>query len=208
METVPPLLDWEVVEAPLEGQTVSGDACLVRNATAGCLIVVLDGLGHGSEAHEASNAACEALEDLALPPEDLHHVFRVAHNAARRTRGTAMTALWFDRTECTVTWGAVGNVDGLLILGTPPAHRRERLLLRGGVVGHQHELPRLKAVPLDAGDLVVVATDGIREDFARHEILTVPNLSVAHIARTLFHACQRPNDDALLFVARFQPEAC
>ena len=64
-----------------------------------------------------------------------------------------------------MTWLGVGNVEGVLIRAdtraTPAA---ESVLLRGGVVGYQ--LPALQAsvVPVSRGDLLILATDGIRKE--------------------------------------------
>ncbi|MFZ3285209.1 MAG: hypothetical protein WA191_00020, partial [Telluria sp.] len=51
------LLDYACAGRALPGQAVSGDACLVRPFPDGVLLAVIDGLGHGAGAAEASRTA-------------------------------------------------------------------------------------------------------------------------------------------------------
>jgi phosphoserine phosphatase RsbX len=97
----------------------------------------------------------------------------------------------------------VGNVDGVLLRERPAPTARtaeERLIPRGGVVGHH--LPPLDASTLRVarGDTLVLATDGLRDGFAEDlkrgdEAGPMAELILArHAKRT---------DDALVVVARY-----
>jgi len=83
-----------------------------------------------------------------------------------KTRGVVLTVAILDTVESSMTWLGVGNVEGrLLRTDAGASHPRESVLLRGGLVGYQ--LPALQAsvIPVAAGDLLILATDGIHTAF-------------------------------------------
>src|SRR5690606_31568560 len=87
--------------------------------------------------------------------------------ALRHTRGAAMTIVSIDEQRATATMLGIGNVETLILRADPAARpRRESGLLRGGVVGYRLPPLRVEAWPVAAGDVLVLATDGVREDFA------------------------------------------
>jgi hypothetical protein len=73
-------------------------------------------------------------------------------------------------------------------------------LLRGGLVGYQ--LPALAAsvVPVAAGDLLILATDGIHPAFEDGINL---NETPRQIADNILSRHLKGNDDALVLVARY-----
>ncbi len=76
----------------------------------------------------------------------------------------------------------------------------ERLLLRGGVAGYQ--LPMLKAatLPVSAGDLLILETDGIHHDFTTDLKMHLPVQSIAdHILAKYI----RQTDEAPVAVVRY-----
>jgi hypothetical protein len=196
------LLEWGLASEPLAGQPESGDLGLVLPFPGGTLIGALDGLGHGDEAAAAARAAAEVLR--AQPDAPVIWLVRQCHEALTETRGVVMSLASFSARYATLTWIGIGNVEGLLLRADAAATpRRETLLLRGGVVGFK--LPPLGAavLPVARGDALVLATDGIRSDFANGLSLTHPPQQVANqiLAR---HA--KKTDDALALVAVFLGE--
>ena len=78
--------------------------------------------------------------------------------------------------------------------------RRESLLLRGGVVGVH--LPALFAsiIPVVRGDTLILATDGVRNDFAEH---LVPGGPAQQLADRIVANWGTRTDDTLVLVARY-----
>jgi negative regulator of sigma-B (phosphoserine phosphatase) len=73
--------------------------------------------------------------------------------------------------------------------------------MRAGVVGYQLPSLRVSSLPLDAGDVMVLATDGLRSDLAAEASpLKSPRANADH----LFAWGHKGTDDALVLVARFQ----
>lgn len=96
-------------------------------------------------------------------------------------------------------WMGVGNVAGYVVRSAPP-HRCEGASTRGGVVGWRMPTLRVGKARLDAGDLVIVATDGIQEGFAS---CVEPIQSPRTIASRILDEGSRGYDDALVLVARY-----
>jgi len=99
-----------------------------------------------------------------------------------------------------MTWVGVGNVEGRLVRGRARNPRQESLLLRPGVAGQ--ELPALTAatLPVERGDLLVFATDGVRVDFA--DSLDVTG-TCSSVAERVLRSHGRQTDDALVVVVRY-----
>lgn len=193
---------WGAAGRPLVGEIASGDAYLVQARPGGLLMAVVDGLGHGPEAAIAAVAAIRTLEEHGDRP--LVEQFERCHTALRDTRGVAMTVAHGCDATGTVTWLGVGNVEALIARVEAGALARvEHLMLRNGVVGMN--LPRLQVSTqtVEPGDLLVLATDGIRARF--HERLD-PTGSPREIAGRILETHGRETDDAMVLVARFLTE--
>jgi len=193
-------VDWAAAEATKPGEQVSGDRCIVRERPDGVLVAAIDGLGHGAT---ASLAAERTVETLLSAPEDETTLQLVArcHEALVGTRGVVMSIGLFRHSRRGLTWIGVGNVEGVLLRDpSSTVDQRELLVSRGGVIGDR--LPALSAalLPIVAGDLVVLATDGIRPDFEQSIVhAESPQMNADRILAA--HA--RGTDDALVVVARY-----
>lgn len=101
----------------------------------------------------------------------------------------------------TMVWLGVGNVEGALMRADEKAiHRREDLLLRGGVLGYQLPPLRASTVPLMQNDTLVLVTDGIRSGFYRWLDLSEQPQEAAN---NIMAQCFKGTDDALVLVVRF-----
>jgi phosphoserine phosphatase RsbX len=191
-------LEWDVAAMPMPGENVLGDRAVVAFDEQQTLLAVIDGVGHGAEAAAAAQAAADTLEHAA----DQHAASAAiqCHRALARTRGASLSLATVDNREHTMTWLGIGNVEARLLHGAEPLPVSTSLLLHNGVVGH--ELPRVKpqTMPLERGDLLIFATDGIRRDFADD---LMPRGSCREIADRILQQHALGSDDALVFVARY-----
>jgi serine/threonine protein phosphatase PrpC len=198
METIKSrLIEWAIASQTLSGQGTSGDLGLVKLLPEGALVAVVDGLGHGEEAAAAAKIAIDTL--VARAGESLIDLVNHCHEALRRTRGVVMSLASFNSRDNTMTWLGVGNVEGFL-LHPSASSGQESLLVRGGLVGDQ--LPHLSASTLlvTKGDVLILATDGVRPDFVRNVILTE---TPQQIADRIMAWHSRGTDDALVLVASY-----
>ena len=187
---------WAAAGNPCPGETSSGDGHLVARRPLRTLIAVMDGLGHGPEAHKAATTATAAITEI--PDASLPSLFEHCHEALRRTRGVVMTIASI-AADGAMEWMGVGNVGGMVVRSAPP-YPHESVVARAGIVGYR--LPSLYqgGARLDAGDLLVMATDGIRNDFVSS---LDPALPPHIIASQILEGHSRDYDDALVVVTRY-----
>lgn len=206
MELSSPVQGLEVAVAQriLPGQTVSGDRHVVLSHRRGVTLAVIDGIGHGPEAAKAAELAAETLR--LFPENNPLTQMNCCHLALAKSRGAVMTLAEFCPRDQTLTLCGIGNVEAALYRaatapGTPP---RENALLRGGVLGGQLPAPHASIVPVGAGDVLVMASDGVRTEFDR-DLTTRSDLQ--HLADHLLDRNFKGTDDALVLVARFKEHA-
>jgi serine/threonine protein phosphatase PrpC len=204
-ELIHQLLDCGIAAQTLRGESESGDHCLVRPFAEGILVAVVDGLGHGVEAADAASIAIKTLKQNA--GDSIDSLVRRCHHDLLHSRGVVMSIASFtanshsnfDSEEATMTWLGIGNVGGLLVRAENPEREREFLLLRAGVVGNNLPDLRTSVVPVSPGDTLVLATDGIAEDFYQVGV----NDSPQKVADQVLASHLKGTDDAMVLVARF-----
>jgi phosphoserine phosphatase RsbX len=196
MEINATALEWGVASLPLAGESESGDRCVVAPFDAGALVAVIDALGHGPEAAHAAEVAAKVLEaDAREKPGTL---FLRCHEIMRSTRGAAISAAFFDWPRGTMTWLGVGNVMGVVVRADAAANPRiKQMVVHGGVVGYQLRDMQPLVVEVAPGDLLILATDGVRRDFT--EILPAA-LKPQVLADRILREYATLSDDALVLV--------
>lgn len=193
------VIEWGVAGRPLAGESVSGDLHVVAPFAGGVLAAVIDGLGHGPEAAEAARQAAAVL--AASPHLPIRRLLELCHAALRSSRGAVMSLAAIDAASDRMTWTAIGNVEASLCRAAPgAAPARESLAPRNGVVGYQTPTPREVTLPIARGDVLILATDGVGQDF----ILDAPlNTSAQSYAVHLLDRYGKASDDALVLVVRY-----
>ena len=189
-----------VASGTLAGRKQSGDRHVACGFEGGMLLGVLDGLGHGHEAHEAARIASSTLE--AHPAEDLASLFARCHESLRAARGVVMSLASFRFAEGSLTWAGVGNVEGRLLRADGDGDC-ESLLLKAGLVGLRIPIFEAQKLPIAPGDTLMLFTDGIEGPLAE----TVQRAQPAQeIANHILQRHQKGTDDALILVARYSGE--
>lgn len=194
-----PCIEWGVAAQPIPGQTVCGDLHLVKPFESGALVGVVDGLGHGDEAIAVARIAIQVLERHAN--QSVITLVKRCHDALTETRGVVLTLASFNTVDATLSWVGVGNVTGLLLRADPKAVPScETALLRGGVVGYQLPLLNANVFAVAPGDLLILATDGIRNEFGQSGPLKG---TPQQIAESVMSRHFKGKDDGLVLVVRF-----
>jgi serine phosphatase RsbU (regulator of sigma subunit) len=191
-------VEWGLAARPYPGETASGDCCTIVPRQDGVLVAVIDALGHGVAAKTTAERVSALVERYADEP--LPFLIQRCHRAVMGDRGVVMSAAVIDGARRRMTWAGVGNIKGML-LGAGEGSRRERLMAPAGIVGGQ--LPVLKAasLPLAAGDIVILATDGLRDGFA--DSLALGSEEPQQLAEKLIVDHAVPTDDALVVIVRY-----
>jgi phosphoserine phosphatase RsbX len=195
----PLVLERGVAGLTHEGEGRSGDVAVFAPSQRGGLVAVIDGLGHGDAAADAAEAAAGVLErEVDRPPQEL---FELCHTQLRRTRGAVMTLAWFDLEQRTMAWTGVGNVEARFIrAGDTGDARHASPVVLGGVVGYNLPQVRLGSIPLEPGDAVALATDGVAADFS---VSLESGITAQDLAERVLERHGKGTDDALAVVVRY-----
>jgi hypothetical protein len=188
-------LNWSVASRAQAGETDSGDRYVVEPCNTGMLVSAIDALGHGTEAARTAEIAAGILRrQVGEAPEEL---FAQCHAGMRGTRGAAINLAVLDWPRRMMSWLGIGNVTGVLVRAD--TGRIEPLLVHGGVVGHKLPHLRPSRIPVAPGDVLVLATDGVRGDFTKMlSALTDPRV----LAERILEKYASRHDDALVLVFR------
>jgi negative regulator of sigma-B (phosphoserine phosphatase) len=191
-------VEWSVAARCRPGERTSGDRAVIELHCEETLVAGIDGLGHGAEAAHAAERAAGVFHDAR--GEDLSTLATRCHRALSGTRGAALSVVRVSAFGV-LTWLGIGNVEGRLVSGDTRVRRvKGSLPMTPGIAGHA--LPRLKAETLDVepGDVVILATDGVRVGFA--DGLEVFGSAAAITERVLEESWERV-DDALVIAVRY-----
>jgi phosphoserine phosphatase RsbX len=197
--TWPLVLERGVAGLAHEGERRSGDLAVFAPSANGGLAAVIDGLGHGDAAADASDAAAQILK--AHADEPVQRLLERCHEELRRTRGAVITLARFDLGQRTMAWTGVGNVEARFVRsGDGPDARFDSPVVLGGVVGYNLPQVRVSTIPLEPGDAVVFATDGVAADFS---VSLEPGVTAQELAERVLERHGKGTDDALSAVVRY-----
>ena len=193
-------IEWARAGRPLPTEYTSGDRGIAVDLDGqAALFGVVDGLGHGPAAATAALRAIDVVK--AASSERLEVLVQLCHRMLDGTRGVAMTLARVDFAASTLTWTGVGNVTGELVTKAPTGVQvRSSVRLIGGIVGYRiPEIRPAQVVSIRPGDLLVLTTDGIDDDYPEHIDFAA---SATVIAEELLGKHARETDDAMVLAAR------
>jgi anti-sigma regulatory factor (Ser/Thr protein kinase)/serine/threonine protein phosphatase PrpC len=181
---------------PRPGEETNGDAYFIKERDGETLLAVVDGLGHGSGARVAAQAALDTLEQWEGEPLD--ELILSTHDALRTTRGAVMGAVVLDHARQTFTYAGVGNVEVRVLGASEPA----RPIPTNGTLGARLSQVRVWPHRWQEGTTLVIASDGIS---AKWDAAAYPGLvakSPQLLAGVLLRDFSRSSDDATVLVYR------
>lgn len=187
---------WGAVNVAYADEEESGDGWAVL--TDGSLAaLVVDGLGHGPAAAEASRAAISvfARQERVDPVAFV----ATAHAAMRGTRGGVLAVCVIDPEREEVSHVGVGNIT-TRVVGT----RRCTLAAREGSIGTQLAAPkaRLEHHRWEAGATLIMASDGLRSQWDPASYPGLLRHDPVVVAAVLERDFGRGTDDATVLVVR------
>src|SRR6185436_17112878 len=126
----------------------------------GLVLAVADGLGHGEAAARTAKICVATLSAHAGEP--IERMLMWCHQDLMDTRGVALSLASYDAVRCELTWLGVGNIESVFCaVGGPVPVPPRSLVVRNGVVGMRLPPIKVTRIPVSAGDVLVLATDGI-----------------------------------------------
>ncbi|HYY57940.1 MAG TPA: SpoIIE family protein phosphatase, partial [Pyrinomonadaceae bacterium] len=177
-------------------EQVNGDAyCIVRRGGR-TLLAVIDGLGHGQGAKEASDVARDMLDEwMGERPDEL---LWAAHDALRATRGAVMGIVVLDHDEERFHYSGVGNI-AVRVYGAP---EQIAPISANGTLGMRLGSLRLWSHPWTDGATVLMASDGVSESWDMEAYPGLLKRSPQMMAGILMRDYGRDADDATVLVVR------
>lgn len=181
------------VTIPFHGEHVNGDGWASKSSNGTRDVMVVDGLGHGQEAHEAALSACDAF---ARSSGDPSRTLTTIHDALRGTRGAAVAVAQIDNAAGSLRFCGVGNISATIV---DPTARRSAVSLHG-IAGHQMREAREFTYPWSRESTLIMHSDGLT---TRWDLDTYPGLlrrDAVLIAAVLWKDHRRQNDDSTVVV--------
>ena len=189
-------LESGVVCLPKTGEDVSGDAWAIDQDSGRYLLLVADGLGHGSQAALASREAVRVFrENLGKSPKE---IVEVAHAALRSTRGAALAIAEVDFERLSVRFAGVGNISGTIL----SPEKNNNMVSYNGTVGHEVRKIQEFVYPWTKGGLLVMHSDGLGTQWRLDRYAGLVTRHPSLIAGVLYRDFNRGRDDVTVLVAR------
>ncbi len=194
----PPRFEVGAISVSKGTESVCGDAWVTETRDHGLRVIVVDGLGHGFGAFEASKAALEIAaahsQDAALA------LMQRIHAGLRSTRGAAVSVAEIDLELGTVIYSGLGNIAGSLV---SPGGPRRQMISYNGTAGHNAYRIRDLSYPWAPDTILILHSDGLATHWALDKYPGLHRCHPSIIAAILFRDFQRGTDDATVVVARF-----
>ncbi len=195
-----PRLQVAAVCLPKPREDVSGDAWAIEHRTSGARVTVVDGLGHGPDAH---HAASRALAALAHDHGTAAEAVETCHYALRSTRGAAVAVAEVDVAGGEVRFAGVGNITGAVIAGG----RRQNMVSVNGTAGQGTVRVRQFQYAWEPGCVMVMASDGLGTRWSLGDYPGLAARDPALVAGVLYRDHTRGRDDVTVVVVRERLEA-
>ncbi len=186
---------YGAVSVPTPTETANGDAWAAAGEVGRRTYIVVDGLGHGVHAAEASEAALAEFRRCsdASPAEILADV----HRALRPTRGAAVSVARTDEERDVLVFAGIGNVSGAILNGV----ELRKTVSRNGTAGHQVARIQEYEYPFKPGSHFLMYSDGLLSSWSIEPYAGLLSRHPTLIAGVLFRDFWRERDDVTVLVA-------
>lgn len=193
--------DLGCVVVPIHGESVCGDGLGFHAQNRRCICIAVDGLGHGSGAAEAADAALALFhENMEKSPERIVHRL---HAALRVTRGAVVGVAEIDFEARKLRYCGVGNISGTILSDV----KSQSLVSHNGTVGHVMSRTAELEYEFPPRALLILHSDGLAGQWDLDKYAGLRQRHPGLIAGVLYRDFKRGRDDASIMVIRESPEA-
>ncbi len=175
---------------------VNGDDYVIKTWSDNLLVAVLDGLGHGPLAHEASHTARQYIEQHFDQP--LAEMFNGVGRVCRGTRGLVMAVAQFQWESEKFNFASIGNIETRVFA----SQEQINLIVRRGVIGLNAPKPLVVENSWNQGNIMVMHSDGLKSRWKLNDFPDLKDNSARLIAKKLLNKLNREDDDATVVVVR------
>lgn len=176
------------------GEIYNGDNYFIKHYENLSLISVIDGLGHGKEAHIVSQEAREYLGDNFRDP--LQDLINQLHHKFKHTRGAAISIARINPSKNKLKYVGIGNVQTRLYRN----RKSQTLLNYNGTIGRALRSFKILEYPWNKNNLLIMASDGISHNYNIEVNTDLFNQKPIIIAKYIFENFSKQHDDATILV--------
>lgn len=188
-------IDFGSLSVPHPKEMLCGDVVSVAFSDKQSSILLVDALGHGPAAYEASQVASEEFQ--LFPFDPAQEIVQRIHRKLNGTRGAALALAQIDFDTRKVIYVGVGNIVSRILL---PYLDRGCASIQG-IVGSQMGSLKEYVHDWDAKSVLLMHSDGIKSS-AKINIRS--NSSAVLLAAETYRDYSRQNDDATVVVVKDQ----
>lgn len=181
----------------MAGEAVCGDRCGVWQTPQRIVLALADGLGHGPQAAAAAAAALHFIGGQL--DESCESIFSGCDQALTDTRGVALAIAIVEPARGLLTHAAVGNIRSVVI----GVSRERRLQGACGIVGAGYGGLVPENLPLAAGDMLAMYSDGFAELLPLRQLLGTPVEHPGYLAEAALNSWASHEDDASILLYRY-----
>ena len=181
---------------PKPGETACGDGWLARGESDRSVLMVVDGLGHGTDAAAAARAATEVVKAHAR--RGVTELADTVHGALKSTRGAAAALAVVKAGSEKGDFCGVGNVNCVIRAGG----KSRTLVSHNGILGHKVRKFQEFSFPFPHNALLIMHSDGLTAKWTLDEYPGLEAREPALIAGVLVRDYRRTTDDASVLVSR------
>ena len=196
-----------IAKRALNDDPYCGDECGYWKTGNKTVLCVADGLGHGEHAESAARAAMQYVGNHLS--QSLDELFAGCNQALRNTRGVVMSTAIIDEDTGTLAYAGIGNTRAMIV-GEPRAKNIDgrTIILSSdyGIVGGGYKTLSPETVPLIAGDLVILYTDGVEEMIGVSRYDDALRADLQRLAERIIQDWGREADDAAVLIFRYKGE--
>ena len=181
------------------GEDYNGDSYFIKRFDNKIISVVIDGLGHGEPAHEATQKALTYLKFNFK--KSLKTIITELHNTLKKTRGIVISIALLDKQNKLLEYVGIGDTNTRLYK-RDDVERSEELINVNGVVGYRLRSYNVAKHHLSKGDILVMISDGISSKFRFEDYQGLKNNHPGLIAYFILLNCGKVYDDATVIVTK------
>lgn len=178
------------------GEIACGDGWALHESAEHRTVMVVDGLGHGTEAAVVAHEAIGLFRrHHGLAPAELVHQL---HQGLRHTRGGAVAVARLHWASHTIVFAGLGNIAAAVVGGDGGVRR---MVSHNGTAGHNARKIQAFEYPFGHG-VMVMHSDGLGAQWHADRYPGLARLHPALIAALLYRDQARGRDDATVVVTR------
>ncbi|MBM7096822.1 SpoIIE family protein phosphatase [Bacillus sp. H-16] len=149
-----------------QGNWCSGDAFYVSSGDEYVICAVVDGLGSGEEAMEASSAVIKVIE--AHKDESVEVLMDKSNKELWQKRGAVMTIMKIDQRTQEIIYSNVGNIGCIFY---PPSGKLVRPIPSRGYLSGKRQKFKAQRISFEKGMTFILYSDGLTFDPVFHQFM-------------------------------------